>query len=648
MKALLTLFILFGFFTFSYGQNNFSNLVTRYCELLGYPTYETRKTTTVQLPNGNVVSAWKFYRGETEQEYSYCSLKGYKIGIRKEKTKDYERSYPVCIKEANGKTIETNLLRVIYDEGDYQKLFPNEPLPIEPPDQLFRPPVVFPPIEPDPNLPSNCYYRDSLFFNSTVHNQDGCGDCYAYAAIAVAEYVLSKALNYPNSIDLSESSIAFCGMNCYPGIIRGCAGTNLKPNSYYALKMTCDNGVLPESAFPEEFLNVPCLSTYWTNSVRYVFNDYQQEQGYWTIQNAIKERGPLYVTLNCKAGEWAAYTSVRYPLDDRTIFVDDRECGGKDFDMDHVVAIVGWGDDYFQRLYWIVKNSKGEDWGDGGYGYIKASSIKISCDAWHLEYKPRVITLTLPQCDYSVVNAPASSDQLSWRMANPSLYSNAFPVIQSSFLPTLINENTQTWDTIFCQVKYPLGCTPAYTEAEISKRIRIGKPSLSEITGPSSVGINMTCLQYVYGPGAESITSYLWTTTGDITIVGNDNNSSCTIKGKSGSLGHGTLTLTANSCYGPCIKTKTIYIDQFSPLAFPNPANTELTVELTYDQADNPDFEYSLIDEYAQVKIIIMTKSKKVTLNIANLPIGIYVLKTKLIRPDQDALEHNQKIMIKR
>jgi len=268
MKNLITLIALFGFYTLSFGQKQYFNLVAHYCELLGYPTYETGKSTSVKLPNNQIVSARKFYRGEIGQEYSYCSLKGYKTGIKKDKTNEYEISYPVCIKEINGKTVETSLLRVIYDEGDYRKLFPNEPLPINPPEELLNVQSVFPPIQPDPNLPDDCDYRDSAYFNDEIHNQNDCGDCYSYASVAVAEYVLSKALNFPNSIDLSESSIAFCGMDCYPDTIRGCYGIYPPYYAYYALKMMCENGVLTESSFPEEFTNSFCYDTYWDNHVR--------------------------------------------------------------------------------------------------------------------------------------------------------------------------------------------------------------------------------------------------------------------------------------------------------------------------------------------------------------------------------------------
>ncbi len=629
------------------GQNLYTDLVGRYCEMLGYTSYVKQCISQVRLPNGQEVSAVKFFRGEVGQEYSYCALKGYKMGIRKEKSPDYDLSYPVCIKEADGKRSETNLLRVIYDEGDYQKLFPNEPLPIEPPARLLRAPIVGPPIEPDPNLPYNCDYRDSLYFNSTIYTQGSCGKCYSYASVAVGEYVISKALNLPNSIDLSESSIAFCGMNCYPNIIGGCGGIDLLINCYYPLKMMCEQGVLPETAFPDEFSNIPCLMAYWTGNTRYVFNNYVQEQGYLPIQNAIKDHGPLFANLNARTSVWNAYESIHDPLENRTIYVDDRSCiGGKDEELVHSVAIVGWGVDEIKGLYWIIKNSQDSVWGDGGYGYIKASSLKIACNVYHLEYQPRQISFRLVPCDYTVLNTPTSADLPTWRMANNSLYSNTFPVAGTSFLPTLINGNTQTWDTIFCRVNYDAGCTPSYSEPEISQRIWIGKPSVSEINGPTSVGVNLSCLQYVYGEGLET-TSYSWSATGNIQIIGSNIGSSCTVKGLSGGLNYGTLTLEATNCFGPTTKTKTIYVDQFLMMAYPNPADSELTVEVSYDFSDTPEIEYRLIDSQNKLQAIENTRNKKITFSTANLLEGLYVLQIRVNKTENISLIQEQKILLK-
>jgi hypothetical protein len=218
----------------------------------------------------------------------------------------------------------------------------------------------------------------------------------------------------------------------------------------------------------------------------------------------------------------------------------------------------------------------GPGWGDQGYGYIKATSNKIMCKVWYLEYKPRQIFFDKVQCCFKVDNVPSSADQLSWRMANTSLYSDNFPVIQNSFLPTLVNNSIQAWDTVFCQVKYLQGCTPAYTEPEIAKRVWIGKPNIPAIWGPSNVGINFTCQQTVNDPDYETTTSYFWTTTGPLTIVGSNTNSSCTIKGGP-SCGSASVTVRVDNCYDTTYKTKPIWVDCRSPLAYPNPTNTELT-----------------------------------------------------------------------
>lgn len=94
-----------------------------YCKALGYE-YISKPTENgvrgyCKLPNGQLVSAWKFLQGEVAQEFGYCAKQGYKTKTiyNKDVCLRFRTDFcAVCVLE-NGKEVEvTELMNLSFEE----------------------------------------------------------------------------------------------------------------------------------------------------------------------------------------------------------------------------------------------------------------------------------------------------------------------------------------------------------------------------------------------------------------------------------------------------------------------------------------------------------------------------------------------------
>lgn len=208
-------------------------------------------------------------------------------------------------------------------------------------------------IYPNPvTLPKTFDTRKEL---PSVRDQGMEGTCSAQAAACMKEWQERVDVNFYGHM---SPQFIYNLRNNY-----GTAGMTPRDT----MKILYHVGVIPEKDYPygkEEDLDINKLDKKTKKyAERYKIAGYAKVNTLDSLKKALIANGPCYIAFPTYNPENMEFWKPEYP--------NQPSYGG------HAVAVVGWTKDSF-----IIRNSWGTSWGDGGYTYYKFEDWGMHWEAW--------------------------------------------------------------------------------------------------------------------------------------------------------------------------------------------------------------------------------------------------------------------------
>lgn len=214
------------------------------------------------------------------------------------------------------------------------------------------------------NLPESIDWRSNGAV-TPVKNQGQCGSCWSFSATGALEG--SWAIKSGDLLSLSEQQLVDCssmyGNNgCNGGLMDG------------AFEYVIDNGLCNEADIPYEGVDGACSKCSKSSiSISSCVDVTSRNQVH--LKEAVS-RGPVSIAIEADTSVFQHYTGG---------VISSSSCGTN---LDHGVLIVGYGTDDSGTMYWIVKNSWGSGWGEGGYLRIARSESENDSGVCGISMQP--------------------------------------------------------------------------------------------------------------------------------------------------------------------------------------------------------------------------------------------------------------------
>ena len=202
-----------------------------------------------------------------------------------------------------------------------------------------------------------------------VRNQDGCGSCWAFAALG--GYEGSHAIRNNVLADVAEQSVL------------SCSGAGSCGGGWWAgvFDWLISNGAANEANYPYTATDTACDKPKPTPFRAVAWGYVKPDAGIPTVaatKQALCEHGPLAVAVLATPA-FQAYTNNVFNEHDTT------------HGINHGVTLIGWDD---ARNAWLIKNSWSAGWGMAGYMWIAYDSNNIGYGAAWVQ--ARNVRYTLP------------------------------------------------------------------------------------------------------------------------------------------------------------------------------------------------------------------------------------------------------------